>query len=459
MKIEKFDQMSEKLITRLNEECALFEENDGLVNTKDNGQEKTVEDTLRDKRNKTTTEKKEAFNNRLNYPSDATKLRHKKLVVDEKENDATLSKFKYAKNLSKVMHEDFSIDELNDDDASLLADEFERDLNEQNDVMLKSAEILKKEQQNKDKKYHDQYETVSDKMEEETEELEKKHADEQKKEEERVAKEQEAESKKIEDQKAKLEADKQKKEQESERINKKIDAIKAAAKEDNTTMNEEYDQNVKMFKEEQEKQIALEESFKKKMAERKLKKAEKKLDKASEKESKVAIKKAELTNKYGIDDENAENFEQLFIKEKDKRKATKIKAKWDKLSGKQKYIHSYTVKPADDAVKDAEYKNKKLSEDIEFDNLMLSTDKLLEEVDMMIVEFPLDEEFLSVTKKKSKKSEDSEPESKKETVEESKGSGSIEEKIKKEIEKEEKKESPDYQKIKSLKLKLKEYEE
>ena len=404
MKIDKFDQLSEKLLNKLNEDLVLFEgeeDADGMMDPK-----KSLQKTLTDKKNKETEEASKTYQNLKKFPNSPnkeinTKL-HKKEIIERE--DAT-NKVRKAKLFEET--DILTADDLNDYDVHDLAEEFDADLEEANQQMLNNAKQLETMQKDKvakeNQKIQQEKEVLSDK---ETQVSEQQEAEKEKVTQD-LQKKQKEETKEVQNDKAELDEKKKKIEEENARKMQKINAIKETAKNQSTTggtamklTNEEYDTNVKMFKEEIEKQQALEESFKKWRAEHKKKKYGEQSTKVGNKINKVTSKLDELSDKEGINDENAEQFEYTAKEGHARRRAKRIKAKWKKL----KYVESKlrdANKDIEDKLIKAESESDQINENLEY---FKAIDMLCEEADCIIAEsYETDEDEILTEGKKSKK--------------------------------------------------------
>ncbi len=452
MKIDKFDQLSEKLLQKLNEDYVLFEGSeesaDGMMDPKE-----ALQHTLSAKKNKEATEASKSYQTLKKFPDspnrDVNIKLHKKEVIDRETAANNLRKAKLFES-QDILTED----ELSDYDMGILAEEFENDLQESNQQMIDNMKILKDQEQKKLKKDKEEFKEdnadlkqaaaeqtaeLKDEKAEQAEKLREKQAQEEQQAAEEAQKQQEQQDKKIKQHEDKIE---------------KFNKVTDAARQDNVPggtkpmTNEEYAENMRMFKEQREKQMQLEEDFAQRSRKRKLEKARKKLNKAQEKEGKIAIKRAEMTKKYGIDDDNAQDYEELFIKRRDRRKAFKIKKKWAKLSHKQDELHRFKTIPADDKMQEAERDYKGLEESL--DLLAESCEDIIKEVDALFEEYPFDAEFLAEAKKGIRH-----PESEYTYVVES--DDPMVKRMAKLINEQLALDEPDYALIKTLKMKIEEY--
>lgn len=476
MKIDKFDQISEKLLTKLNEDYMLFEGTDETADGLSDPKE-VLKSTLKTKADKEDGEAHKAFQNIKKFSDSPNKEMnvkiHKKEIIDR---EAAKNKLRQVKLFES--QEVLSEDELNDFDLYELAEEFDRDLEEANDQMLKNAKALKDIEQNKIQSDKEQFKKDEEELKQETEQKESELEDSKLKKQEEIRQQQANDQKDIQDAQAQ-----QNKEQEAamkkheDKLNK-IKAIEKAAKSDGGTnpmlQNEEYAENMQMFKDAQEKRIQLEEgiikALKARHKQKQFEKAAKQKEKVDAKAMKIQSKIDDIVKKNpGLDpNQPYEYASSPHYKKHHEKKAFKAAETVDKLKKQLETLDKYKGHAAEKKLETAEYEkdaaNKAagIQEDLEFYiEHEQEIDALLESCDTLLTEIELEEsEFLEESKNSNRRYDEAIKEFKKEPEENNGVSENpMIEKIKKELIAEHAKDEPDQARIKELEMKLKQYKE
>ena len=284
MKNDKLNDLSNKLLQKLNEDYALFEANDGdglSGNNTSIDQKKATKKVLSNKAKEIEAETQEAnaAKNAIQNPRGRAiwQQKHKKLVIDREDEKNRIRKFDFATGLEE---EYLNIDELSDNDYCLLAEEFEMDLNEAGDALNQYKEIKQAE-------FAKQKEELNDKSKDLTanqSELKDTQAAEKQKESTELADKQAEEQKKLQEKQAEL--DKQK-EEVAKAEAKKMEQIKQAEEKQKEAQNN----------------MNLSEGFKERRNEKKWEKLSKakgdisvKLDELYKKQKEIKGKIADTTN-------------------------------------------------------------------------------------------------------------------------------------------------------------------